>query len=308
MMLRGILQILHTPFEENGDIDWPSFTRQVEFCLKNGVHGLVIPANASEFYTLSEGERLLVVERAREAISGNVPLVVGVQAQTAQAAVRYAEHAAKNGAAAVMAMPPLMRAATPDVIREYYRRIAEVGLDVIIQNAPGPIGTPQPSSALASLLASHPQIAYVKEEVAPILHRISAVRDLAGASCAGIFGGANGLIIVEELDRGGCGNMPAGGLIDVQVKVFDAYDSGDRDEAIRLQSLIFPLLFHASTHGAVFHKYILWRRGVLSSPAVRDPQAIYLDSEDERTIADRFEQIRDITDQAFPFVQGGGAG
>lgn len=306
-MLRGILQILHTPFEENGDIDWASFARQVEFSLRNGTHGLVIPANASEFYTLNESERLLVVERAAEAISGSVPLVVGVQAQTASAAVRYAEHAAKNGATAVMAMPPLMRAATPDVIREYYRMIADVGLDVIIQNAPGPIGTPQPSSALASLLASHSRIAYVKEEVPPILHRISAVRDLAGASCEGVFGGANGLIIVEELDRGGCGNMPAGGLIDVQVKVFDAYESGNRDEAIRLQSLIFPLLFHASTHGAVFHKYLLWRRGVLSCPAVRDPQAIYLDAEDRRTIADRFGRIGDILDQASPFVSEGSA-
>ena len=92
--------------------------------------------------------------------------------------------------------------------------------------------------------------------------------------------------------------MPAGGLVDIQVKIFDEYDSGEVERAIELQSRLFPLLFHASTHGAVFHKYLLWRRGILDSPSLRDPQAIYLDKDDEKTIEDRYARIRELLDYA----------
>lgn len=301
MALRGVLQILHTPFHENGDIDWRSYDRQIAFCCQVGVHGVVVPANASEFYTLSESERFEVVERAAKEVGGRIPLVVGVQAQTVRLARAFAEHALEHNADAIMAMPPLLRNATAPVVREYYQSLSALGTDVIIQNAPSPIGTPQSPAALRDLIHAGEHIAYVKEEVPPILHRISQVVALAGHDAKGVFGGANGLIMVEELDRGGCGNMPAGGLVDVQVKIFNAYDAGRRSEAIELQSRIFPLLFHASTHGAVFHKYLLWRRGVLASPAVRDPQAVYLDEEDERTIEDRIERLSDLLDASAPF-------
>ena len=298
--LRGVFQILHTPFLENGDIDWPSLNRQVEFCLRVGVHGLVVPANASEFYTLNDQERGELVSRAADVIARAVPLVVAVQATEARHAVGFARQAAAVGAAAVMAMPPLIRSASGSVVKNYYRDIARVGLPVIIQNAPPPIGTPQSSAALASLLESHPGISYLKEEVSPILHRISAAIELAGDSCDGVFGGANGLVMVEELERGGCGNMPAGGVADLQVKIFDTWESGDRDGAVELQSRLFPLLFHAATYGAVIHKYLLWRRGVIDSPAVRDPQAIHLDSHDEAVIEDRYSRIADLMDRQTP--------
>lgn len=306
MSLRGVFQILHTPFFENGDIDWKSLDRQIEFCLRVGVHGLTIPANASEFYTLSDDERFQLVERALASIGGAVPVVVGVQAPTERAAVRFAGHAAERGASAVMAMPPLLRNGAPQVIRSYYAAIADVGLDTIIQNAPAPLGTPQSSQGLAELLNNHTRISYVKEEVPPILHRISAAVRLGGSACKGVFGGANGLVMVEELDRGGCGNMPAGGVVDVQAKIFDAYDRGDRESAVAMQARVFPLLFHAATYGATFHKYLLWRRGILSSPTARDPQAIALDEEDVRTIEERFADIADLTAEGEPLTPVGG--
>ena len=262
----------------------------------------MIPANASEFYTLSDDERIRLVERTSAAVAGAVPLVVGVQAATARAAVRFAEHAARQRADAVMAMPPLLRTAAAPSVRDYYRRIAEVGLDTIVQNAPGPMGTPQASSALAALLASHERIRYLKEEVPPILHRVSAALEAAGSDCDGVFGGANGTIMVEELDRGSCGNMPAGGVVDVQVQLFNAYEGGDRERALAIQSRLMPLLFHATTYGVSLHKYLLWRRGVLRTPASRDPEAIHLDEDDKTTIAERFAAIADLVDPATPLA------
>ena len=57
-------------------IDWSSLDEQLGFRLRVGAHGLVIPTNASEFYTLSDEERFRLVERASRAVAGTVPLVV----------------------------------------------------------------------------------------------------------------------------------------------------------------------------------------------------------------------------------------
>ena len=47
MALAGIFQILHTPFADNGDIDWASYEDQITYCMAAGVHGLVTPVLAS---------------------------------------------------------------------------------------------------------------------------------------------------------------------------------------------------------------------------------------------------------------------
>lgn len=298
MALRGVFEIVHVPFEENGDIDWRSMDRQIEFYHEVGVHGLVVPANASEFYTLSDEERVAVVERVASVNAQTVPLVVGVQAPTARAAVRFAGHAADQGAAAVMALPPYLRTPSRPVLSEYYRSIATVGLDTIIQNAPAPLGAPQASTVLAELLKMHECVSYLKEETPPILHRITAAVTLAGSDCKGVFGGANGSVMVEELDRGACGNMPAGGLVDVQVQLYNAYAAGDRSRAMEIQDRLLPLLFHAGTYGVTLHKHILWRRAVLATPCVRDPQAIYLDEHDVAMIDERLASLRDLLSPA----------
>jgi 4-hydroxy-tetrahydrodipicolinate synthase len=292
-VLAGIFQILHTPFSESGDIDWVSFERQIDFCLKSGVHGLVLPAMASEFFSLSDDERFEVVAFASKAIAGRVPFVVGVQGITLPIAMKFAEHAVAHNASALMAMPPYLRKASKPEVEQYYRALAGFGLPVMIQNAPAPVGTPLSPAELAGLLKSEPNIRYVKEETPPILQRISKIVALAGESCDGIFGGANGIYLVDEMERGACGNMPAGGVVDVQVKVYNLVKSGQKAEAEALNLKLLPLMNYASMYGASFHKYVLWRRGVLDSPTLRDPQRTDMDEDDIKAIEHLWPLIAD---------------
>ena len=301
-MFSGIYQILHTPFDESGRIDWASFERQIEYCLDAGVHGLVTPAMASEFFTLSDAERLELVAVSAARIEGRVPLIAGVQAITLPIALGFAEHAVAHGAAGLMAMPPYLRKASPTGIESYFRALSECGLPLIIQNAPAPVGTPLPPAELARLLQAERGIAYIKEETPPILQRISRIHELAGDECDGIFGGANGLYLIDELERGACGNMPAGGMIDIQVTIFEHYSAGRRDEAETLQARLLPLLTYAAIYGVTFHKYVLWRRGVLSTPHARDPQQIALDRHDEARIAQVWQHVEADAMSAYPFA------
>ena len=61
-LLSGVLPIVTTPFSGDGRVDLSSLTRVVEHILSSGAHGLVYPAIASEFQTLSPEERRGAVE------------------------------------------------------------------------------------------------------------------------------------------------------------------------------------------------------------------------------------------------------
>lgn len=300
MVLAGIFQILHTPFTDDGEIDWGSYEAQITYCIAAGVHGLVTPVLASEFFTLSDAERFKVVEFASNRINGRVPLVVGVQALTLQIAREFAQHAVDNQADAIMAMPPYLRKAPKHDVEVYYHELASFGVPVIIQNAPAPVGTPLSPADLANLLKTEANICYIKEETPPILQRINNIIDLSGDDCGGIFGGANGLYLVDELQRGACGNMPAGGVVDVQVKIYNLYQEGKIAEAEAINFQLLPLLTYAAMYGVAFHKYVLWQRGVLQSPFARDPQKATLNNDDIKAIERLWSRIEAYTLVDYP--------
>jgi len=301
-LFAGIYQILHTPFTDDGAIDYASLESQIDYCLAAGVHGLVIPAMASEFFSLTDAERLEVAAFALAYVARRVPVLVGAQGITHFHAAGFAEHAAKHGADGLMAMPPYLRKASKGELEIYYKTLAGFDLPVMIQNAPALSGSALSAAELTGLLALHPRIEYVKEEAPPILQRISQVLAQAGDSVKGVFGGANGIYLIDELDRGGCGNMPAGGFVDVQVKIYNLYAAGDKAAADALHLRTMPLLLHASVYGVSLHKYMLWRRGVIKSRHIRDPQRLTLDAHDERAIEKYWALIADETLPAYPLT------
>lgn len=301
-MLAGIYQILQTPFTDEGDIDWDSFASQIGYCLAAGVHGLVVPALASEFFSLSDAERKRVVEFSSQEIAGQVPFVVGVQGINLRMAQEFAKHACQHNATALMAMPPYLRKAPKSAVQNYYREIAQLDRPLIIQNAPAPIGTPLTPQELVDLLAAEDNIQYIKEETIPILQHINQILDLDAGNCQGVFGGANGIYLVDELKRGACGNMPAGGFVDLQVKIYNHYQAGDIDEAERISFNLLPLLNYAMVYGVSLHKFVLWRRGVLRSDFVRDPQKISLNADDIRAVESMWERVADDAIDGYPMV------
>ena len=85
---RGIFTIPSTPFQENGEIDVPSFQRMIDFCIECGSHGLVYPVNASEFTALSDAERFQMSEVLVKQNAGRLPAIIGVAGVTQEVAER----------------------------------------------------------------------------------------------------------------------------------------------------------------------------------------------------------------------------
>lgn len=283
---RGVFAIPPTPFDDAGNVDEGSLRRCVDFCVASGVHGLVAPVNASESIALTDGERLRVADVIVEAAGGRVPIVIGVSGVSTAASTLYARHAARSGADAVIAMPPYVRHPPSDEIVDFYRAVAEAArpLPVWIQDYVGPIGTPMSPALLARLLREVPGVDFLKEETLFAPQIMTAVREQAGDSLKGVMGGMAGRFLLEEYRRGACGTMPACEVADAHVRVWNALDSGDEEEARQLHGQLLPLLNYEAMYSFTIYKEVLVRRGVIASARTRVPGAGVLDAENGREL------------------------
>ena len=267
--LEGVYPIVATPFRNDGAPDLDDLKRLVDFIVGAGVDGIVFPGVASEFETLGLEERRVLVAAVAKANARRVPLVVGVSSPDAATSEALAAHARGVGAAAVMAMLPPSLKDAPDAQLDYYRRIAAIGAPVILQNAPPPAGCGLAPERAAAIVAAVPGVSYIKEETLPCGQRITRLLDLAPNGLLGVFGGAGGRYITDELARGACGTMPACELSDLHVEQFARHRAGDAAGVRRLFDRMLPLLNFQAVFRMAMTKEVLRRRGVIKATHVR---------------------------------------
>ena len=123
---RGSFAIPMTPYTDDDRIDVEVYAAELEFCIESGVGGIPTPLMVSEFFSLSEEERKLMMQVAVDVSNGRVPVIGNVAAVNTPLAVEYAEYAQKIGVDGVMAMPPYIHKPDFTRIMEYYKAINEV--------------------------------------------------------------------------------------------------------------------------------------------------------------------------------------
>lgn len=267
--LSGVYPIVATPFRKDGAVDVADFERLVRWIVDAGVDGVVFPGVASEFETLSPAERRELVVLLAKIVDRRVPVVVGVSSKVAAESADYAVLAHEVGAAGVMCMAPTAMKDDPRALVDFYAQVAAAGVPVILQNAPVPIGCGLAPERIAEIVASVRGIEYVKEETLPCGQRITRLLELAPTGLQGVFGGAGGRYITDELARGACGTMPACELVDLHVEQFAFHRAGDARGVRRLFDLMLPLLNFQAVFRMAMTKEVLRRRGVIGSTHVR---------------------------------------
>jgi dihydrodipicolinate synthase/N-acetylneuraminate lyase len=268
--LHGIVPILPSIFHHDGNVDEAGFGRVVRYVLGAGAHGVAFPALASEFYALSDEERLRLTEIVVHEVGGKVPVVGTATAPSPQAAVAMARRVAALGVDALMVMPPYVVRDGPEATVALYAAIAAaVDLPLIVQNAPAPLGSGHPVAFVRQLLTRVPQVAYVKEENTPGGQRITQLLVDPPASLLGVFGGAGGRYLMDELNRGAIGAMPACELTEVHVRIYERYRAGDVAGARALYDRTLPLLTFQTVFRMDMTKEVLRRRGLIDATHVR---------------------------------------
>ena len=263
--LTGVFPVLPTPFDREGQADEAALRRLVRYLLHCGVDGLTYPGVASEVGQLTEPERLRLTAAVLHEVAGRVPVIVGASSADAATTGRLARDAITLGAAALMVAVPPDRPTAPAQIA-YFSEVAAAapGAALMLQNVPLPVGAGLEPAAVLEVLAAVPSIRYVKEETLPSGQRLSQVRAQAPASLLGVFGGAGGRYITDELRRGAAGTMPAIELTEVHVALFKVHRAGEADRARLLFTRMLPVLNVQAVFRWALTKHVLVRRGLLA--------------------------------------------
>lgn len=293
-LMKGLFGLLPTPYTEDLEIHTEDLKAVANFCCESGQHGIVWPVMVGEFYFLGESERIRNLDAVLEEVNGRLPVVFGCSGISVPQVLFYAKAAQKAGADSVIAMAPARTnvAATIDMLR----RLGEVfDGPIMVQNADS--YAPLTGAQIAQLAEEIPQIQYVKEERQPGPKHIGEVKQLAGDKIKTIFGGAAGKVLPAELNRGANGCMPACELGDLLAKVFTRWWAGDETGARDLHTRLLPLI---NLENHYYVRYILKRRGVLTSMVGRAPAAHILDEQDKHEISILLKAVENDI-EVFPF-------
>ena len=274
--LAGCVPILCTPFGDDGALDLRSLELEVAWVLAEGACGVACLAIASEGYKLTEAERDAVARAVVAAVAGRVPVVVSVDGAGTEPALDRARRAAALGADAVMVLPPYFVKPDVDGLIDYYRRVAEAaGVPLIVQDAPQLTGVAM-SPVLWARMAEHvPSLRYVKVEGTPQGTTISETLRLTDGRLA-VFCGWGGLGILDALERGAAGSMPAPNFTRLFAEIQIRYEAGDGAGAADLFRTELPFVLWAMQsidHSVASAKEDLRRRGVFASAHQRQPAA-----------------------------------
>lgn len=136
-ILGGIFAALPTAFGQDFRVDADSLSYLVESLMQRGVEGFYVGGSTGECFLLSEGERKESLESVLGTVGGKVSVIAHVGALSTEIAITLAKHAARSGASAVSATPPLYFSYELDEIAGYYRDIVQAcGLPLIVYNIP----------------------------------------------------------------------------------------------------------------------------------------------------------------------------
>jgi len=176
MHFTGVGTALVTPFTPSGELDEAGVRRLGRRQIEAGIHFLVPCGTTGENPTLSDAERVRIVEILVDEAAGRVPVLAGAGGYDTREVIHLAGLMKKAGAAGLLSVTPYYNKPTQEGLFLHYRALAEsTDLPIVVYNVPGRAGVNVEPATLARL-ATLPTIVGVKEASGNISQMIDICR------------------------------------------------------------------------------------------------------------------------------------
>jgi 4-hydroxy-tetrahydrodipicolinate synthase len=289
--IRGTFPVLPTIFDANGKIDEAGFAATIEFAIAARCDGIVFPGLASEYDHLTIDERNAMIALVATVNRGRVTFIVGASSAEQSQSTALGQAGAAAGAKAIMALPPSGLNRDLTAIAHFYAALGGLsGLPIMLQNAPSPMGLGLSPAEVSRIVTAVGGIRWIKEETQPCGQAISAHIANAPSQIEGIFGGAGGRHVIDELGRGAVGTMPAVEVADIHANLVAAWFTGNQVRARDLYERMLPILTMQGVFRWHLTKMVLRQRGIIGDAFVRAPGP-RLDATDEREVATLLDRL-----------------
>ncbi|MDH6533167.1 4-hydroxy-tetrahydrodipicolinate synthase [Aurantimicrobium minutum] len=265
-----VLVALVTPFTADGEVNWNDVEKLIDDVVSNGADGIVVTGTTGETSTLTDDEKVKLVEVGKQVAGNRARIIMGGPSNETAHAIELAKKSAKAGADGIMAVTPYYNKPTQAGVLTHFRMIADAtDLPFIAYDIPGRAGIPIQYETILRL-AKHPNIVAIKDakgdfsEVSRVLNQTDLL----------YFSGDDANVLPHMA-------IGASGLIGVTANIapapyramVDAVNRGDLQAATAEHQALEPLVRAIMTHvpGTVATKYVLHGLGRISSPRVRLP-------------------------------------
>jgi 4-hydroxy-tetrahydrodipicolinate synthase len=167
-VLGEVLTATVAPFDANGAVDYDRYRALCEFLIENGSDGVVVNGTTGEASTLSEEERIGLIEAALEAIGDRATVVAGTGTNSTAHSVELTEQAHEAGAHAVLVVTPYYNKPPPRGVVEHFKAVAAAtDRPVVAYNIPGRVVINIEPETMAEL-AEIPNVTAVKQSNADL--------------------------------------------------------------------------------------------------------------------------------------------
>ncbi len=287
-----VLVALVTPFRADGEVDWPAVERHMDQVITAGADGLVVSGTTGETSTLTDPEKIRLVEVGKDVAAGRAKIIQGGGSNETAHAIQLYQHSVRAGADGVMIVTPYYNKPTQAGILTHFRLVADAtDLPVILYDIPGRTGVPIRYETILRA-AQHPNIVAVKDAKGDF----SEVSRVLNQSDLLYFSGDDANVLPHLA-------IGASGLIGVTANIapapyrtiVDAVNRGDLHAATEQHKLLEPLVRAIMTHvpGTVATKYVLHGLGRIGSPRVRLP-LVGPEEAEAATIEDELSRVRGV--------------
>lgn len=138
MNFGNILTAMVTPFQDNGEIDFEATRHLVNHLIENGTDGLVIAGTTGESPTLSDDEKIQLIEFVIKTANKRIPVIAGTGSNNTNASIELTRKAEEAGADGIMLVAPYYNKPSQEGLYQHFKAIAKsTKLPIMLYNIPG---------------------------------------------------------------------------------------------------------------------------------------------------------------------------
>ena len=176
---KGVGVALVTPYNSNGDVDFPSLERIIEYTIKGGVDFLVSLGTTGEATALSKDECQAILDFTVQVAAERLPVVAGFfGGNNTQHIIDRINAYDLEGCAAIMSSSPSYLKPTQEGIFQHYMKIEEASSHpIIIYNVPGRTSSNIDAETVVRLAQASEKFVAIKDASGNLVQGMEIFRD-----------------------------------------------------------------------------------------------------------------------------------
>ena len=240
-MFTGVYTALATPFNNQGQVDYPVLERLIQAQLDAQVAGFVLLGTTAEAATLSAAEKTEILRFCTPRIKGRAKIIIGTGTNNTASTLQNTREALAFEPDGVLVVTPYYNKPNPSGLIAHYKQVGALGAPIILYHIPGRTGLKLSAATLDRLLSEVPQIVGVKESDYDMAHVTDTAVKYSG-KLSYLCGNDDLFPQYLALNAAGIISAAANVFAPAFVQIYNRFQAGQPKEAFALFAQLYPLI------------------------------------------------------------------